>query len=87
MCICLHIYTHTHVRVHSQSLQSCLTLCNPMDCSYQAPLSMGFSRQEYWSEMPCPLPGDLANPGTESQSLASPTLAGDFFTTSSPGKL
>ena len=34
------------------SLQSCLTLCEPMDCSHQAPLSMGFSRQEYWSGLP-----------------------------------
>ena len=48
----------------------------------QAPLSMGFSRQEYWSELPCPHPGDLPNPGTQPGSLASPALAGRFFTTS-----
>ena len=44
---------------HSQVLvvaQSCLTLCDPIDCSRQAPLSMGFSRQEYWSELPFPSP-------------------------------
>ena len=48
----------------------------------QAPLSMGFSRQEYWSGLPCPPPGDLPNPGIEPVSLTSPALAGRFFTTS-----
>ena len=47
----------------------------------QAPLSMGFSRQEYWSGLPCPPPGDLPNPGIEPASLTSPALAGGFFTT------
>ena len=47
--------------------------------AHQAPLSMGFSRQEYWSELPCPPSGDLPDPGMEP---ASPTLAGGFFTTS-----
>ena len=47
----------------------------------QAPLSMGFSRQEYWSGLLCPPPGDLPHPGTESGSLMSPTSAGGFFTT------
>ena len=46
--------------------QSCLTLCTPMDCTaHQDPLSTEFSRQEYWSELPCPPPEDLSNPGTE----------------------
>ena len=44
---------------------------------------MGFSRQEYWSELPFPSPGDLPDPGIE---LASPALAGGFFTTEPPGK-
>ena len=48
----------------------------------QAPLSMGFSRQEYWSALPCPPPGDLPNPGIEPRSLMCPALAGGFFTTS-----
>ena len=48
----------------------------------QAPLSVGFSRQEYWSRLLCPPPGDLPNPGTEPESPASPALAGGFFTTS-----
>ena len=67
----------------ARSRQSCLTLCNPMDSSPQGPLSMEFSRQKYWSELPFPTPGDLPNPGIEPMSLA---LAGRFFTTAPPGK-
>ena len=63
----------------------CLTLCDPMDCS-QAPLSMEFSRQENWSGLPFPTPGDLPDPGIEPMSLASPALAGRFFTTAPPEK-
>ena len=48
----------------------------------QAPLSMGFSRQAYWSGLPCPPPGDLPDPGIGPASLTSPALAGMFFTTS-----
>ena len=47
----------------------------------QAPLSMGFSRKEYWSGFPCPPPGDLPNSGIEPMSLLSPGLTGGFFTT------
>ena len=43
---------------------------------------MGFSRQEYWSGLPCPPPGDLLDPGVEPTTLMSPALAGRFFTTS-----
>ena len=47
----------------------------------QAPLSMGFSRQEYWSGLSCPPPGDLPHPGIEPMSVRSPALAGRLFTT------
>ena len=57
--------------------QLCLTLCDPMDCSRQAPLSMGFSRQKYWSVLPFPSPRDLLDPGIEP---SSPELEADFFT-------
>ena len=50
--------------------------------AHQAPLSMGFSRQEWWIGLPCPPPGDLPNPGIEPESLMSPALAGVFFTIS-----
>ena len=67
----------------------CPTLCNPMDyIACQAPLSMGFFRQEYWNGLPeywsgllCPPPEDLPNPGMEPMSLMSPALV-RFFTTS-----
>ena len=54
------------------------TLCT---VTHQAPLFMGFSRQKYWSGLPCPPPGDLPDPGIEPVSLTSPTLAGRFVTT------
>ena len=49
--------------------------------AHQAPLSMGFSRQEYWSGLLFPFPGDLPDSGIEPESLMSPALAGRFFTT------
>ena len=52
----------------------------PWTVARQAPLSSGSSRQEHWSELPCPPPGDLPNPGIEPMSLMSPALAGEFFT-------
>ena len=52
--------------------------------SHQVHLSMGFSRQEYCSGLPFPLPGDLPSPGMEPESLTSPALAGRFFTSSPP---
>ena len=54
----------------------------PWTVFYQLPLSMGFSRQEYWSGVPFPSPGDLPGPGTEPVSLMPPALASRFFTTS-----
>ena len=57
----------------------------PRTVALQAPLSMGFSRQEYWSGLRCPPLGVLSNPGTEPKSLNSPALAGGFFTTAPAG--
>ena len=54
----------------------------PWTVAHQAPASMGFSTQEYWSGLPFPAPGDLPDPGIEPTSLMSPALAGRFFTTS-----
>ena len=68
-----------HLCMCAKSLQSCLTLYNPMDCSL---LSMGFSWQEYWSGLPCSSLGDVPDPGIKPVSLMSPALAGRFFTTS-----
>ena len=66
--------------------QLCPTLCSPWTVAQQAPLSMEFSRQEYWSRLSFLTPGDLPNPGTGSLSLGFPALAGRFFTTEPPGK-
>ena len=65
----------------AQSLQSCLSLGDPTDCARQAPLSMEFCRQKYWSGLRWPSPGDLPNPEIKTASLKSPALAGGFFTT------
>ena len=62
--------------------QSCPTLSTPLTIARQAPLSVGFSRQENWSGLPLPPPGDLPDPGIEPVSLAALALAGGFFTTS-----
>ena len=64
----------------SDSLQP----CGLGTVACQAPLSMGFSRQAYWSGLPCPSPRDLPNPGIEHASLMSPALAGGFFINSAP---
>ena len=65
-------------------IQACPVLCDPTDyIGYQAPLSMGFSRQEYWSGLPFPSPGDLPDPGTEPES---PTLQAVSLQTEPPGK-
>ena len=59
----------------------------PWTVTCQTPLSMGFPRQEYWSGLPViSSPGDLPDPGIELSSLASPTLAGGFFTIEPLGK-
>ena len=54
--------------------QLCPTLCDPTDCSHQAPLSMEFSKEEYWSGLPFPPPGDLPDPEIEP---SSPVLQAD----------
>ena len=71
MCMC--------VLSHFSCVQLFVTLWT---VAHQATLSMGFSRQEYWSGLPCPSPGDLPNSGIEPASLRSLALAGRFFTTS-----
>ena len=69
--------------MHAMSLQLCLTLSDPVDCGLPGSSVHGILyRQEHWSELPCPPPGDLPNPGIEPESLMSPALAGVFFTIS-----
>ena len=67
----------------SEVAQSCPTLCDPWTVAHQAPLSMGFSRGEYWSGLLFPSPGDLPDPGIEPRS---PTLQADALISAPPGK-
>ena len=66
---------------------SCVRLfVTPWTAAPQAPLSMEFSREEYWSGLTFPTPGDLPSPGIKPAAPVSPSLAGGFFTTEPPGK-
>ena len=65
--------------VYAQSLSRVQLSAAPWTVAHQAPLSIEFSRQEYWSGLP--FPEDLPDPGIELASLASPVFAGGFFTT------
>ena len=67
----------------AKSLSRVRLFVTPWTVAYQAPLSMGFSRQEYWSGLPFPSPGDLPNPGIEP---GFPTLEADTLTSEPPGK-
>ena len=77
MDVCVCVYVCVCVCALS-CVQLSATLC-------EVPQSMGFSRQEYWSGLPFPSPGDLPNPGIKPGSVTSPALAGGFFTTMPPG--
>ena len=76
VCVCLSVCARSVV---PDSLRPLWTVACQAP---QAPLSVGFSRQEYWSGLPFPPPGDLPDPGIEPVSLSSPTLTGGSFTTS-----
>ena len=71
------------VKVKVKSLSHVRLFATPWTVAHQAPPSMGFSRQEYWSGLPFPSPGDLPNPGIEPRS---PTLQADVLTSEPPGK-
>ena len=73
--------------VKVRSLSHVQLFVTPWTVAHQAPLSMGFPRQEDRSGLPSPPPGDLLNPGIESTSPVAPALAGGFFTTEPPGNL
>ena len=71
------------LKLCAQLVSSVQPYATPWTVAHQTPLSMELSRQEYWSGLPFPPPGDLPDPGTQS---ASPTLVGRFFTSEPPGK-
>ena len=82
----------TRFRIYNNSVyvcsvaQSCLTFATPWTVACQVPLSMEFSRQEHWSGLPFPPPGDLSGSWIQPTSPVSPELADGFFTTEPPGK-
>ena len=69
----------------ARSLFSVRLFTTPWTIAHQAPLSMGFSRQEHWNELACPSPGDLPDPGIKPVSPCSSCIAGKFFTAEPPG--
>ena len=75
-----------YVCIHAQLLSNIRFFVTPWTTACQAPLYMGFSRQEYWSGLPLPPPGNLPDPGIKPESPASPALSGGFFNTEPPGK-
>ena len=89
MCIYISIHIGKKILIPDFLIHICFYLllfshsvlsnsATPMDCTHQAPLSMGFPRQEYWSGLPFPSPGDLSDPGIKP---ASPASVGRFLTT------
>ena len=73
--------------VWGAQLLSRVQLCNPKDHSLPGSSVLGiFFRQEYWSGLPCPPPGDIPNPGIKPGSPVSPSLVDQFFITKPPGK-
>ena len=76
MCVCVRAHVRTVV---SESEIPWTIVCQDL-------LFMEFSRQEYWSGLPCPPPGELPDPGTEPAPLESPVLAGGSLITAPPGK-
>ena len=83
VCVCVRAYACACTCTHSVVSDS----VTPWSVPHQAPLSMGFPRQEYWSWLLFPPPGDLPNPVIEPASHVSFALAGRFITTVPPGKL
>ena len=87
------VYVLQMAKLHSFFMHACLLSCyvmsdsfvTPWTISHQVPLSMGFSRQEYWSKLPFPSPGDLPNLGIQPVSPVSPALAGGFLAPEPPG--
>ena len=85
VCVCIYIYIYIYiVKVKLKFLSHVRLFATPWTVAYQAPPSLGFSRQEYWSGVPFPSPGDLPNPGIEP---GSPALQADALPSEPPGNL
>ena len=84
VCVCVCVQNSLTV-YHAQSLSHVQLSVNPWTVAHQAPLSMEFSKQEYWSRLPFPPPGDLPDPGIELTSPVPSALAGDSLPLSHKG--
>ena len=73
-------YLYPYNLLHAQLLSRVRFCATPHNIAHQAPLSKGFFRQEYWSGLPFPPPGDLPNPGIEPESPVSPAMQADSLT-------
>ena len=82
LCTCVYVCEHACAR----SLDHIQFFATPWTVAHQAPLPMEFSRQDHWSGLSFPPPGDFLDPGIKTASPLSPALASGFFTTESPGK-
>ena len=85
-----HLVSSSFIGLLSGCVLSCFScvqlFVTPWTVAHQAPLSMGFSRQEYWSGLPCPPPGDLPDPGIKPGSFMSPAPGCGFLALPPPGK-
>ena len=79
MCVCVCVFVYICVCVCVYVLSRVLLIVTPWTAALQAPLSMELPRQEYWTGLPVPSPGNLPNPGIQSARLMSPELAGGFL--------
>ena len=91
VCVCVRVRVRARARVHKCAcMLSCFSCAwlfgTPWTVDRQAPLSMGFSREEHWSGWPCPLPGILPDPGIKPKSVRSPSLTSSL-PLAPPGKL
>jgi len=75
--VCHYSYFLNIMRICAKSLESCPTLCGPMDCSPPGSSVHGFSRQKYRSGLPCPPPGDLPDPGIKPVAPVAPAMLAD----------
>ena len=87
VCVCVCVPVCVCVCACAKLLQSCLTLCNPMDYSPPGTSLLGILQQEYWSGLPFPSPGDLLNPGIKTASPASPIFQANSLPLSLLGSL
>ena len=80
------VFHHLYIYIYADVLSRGLLFVTPWTVAHQASLFMGFSRQEYWSGLPCPPPGDLPHPGTEFVSLCLLQWQVDSLPLAPPGK-